>query len=254
MVQQIAGNTVQVVTIAEEDSDPHIFEPKPKMTEKYKDAHLWIGVGEPFEKKLLEKFETVNPKIDFVDLSTKVPLLNFNQEVPQQHSCEKCKHHKDRHIWLSPILIIQEAQIIASHLSRLVPEHKDLYAHNLYALDQEMRQLHAHFQQQLAPYHGTAILVSHPAFGYFCHQYGIVQLAAAADEEEQVRPQDLTRLCQLMKKYDVRGIVIEPHHNIKAIRSLCNQPDLPYKKINSIAPNYIDSMQQLADLIVGENK
>lgn len=249
MVRQIAGDTVEIFSITDEGADPHIFEPKPKTTEFYQGVKLWIGVGEAFEKKLLERMEAVNPDLEFVDLTTKVPLLTFGQEVPQRDLCKHCKHLKDRHIWLSPTSLIAQAQIVATYLADIHPEHRELYAKNLYILDQKLHTLNAKLAQQLAPYHSTAILVSHPAFGYFCHQYGIVQLAIAADEDEQVRPQDLTKLCQLMEKYTMRGIVIEPNHNIKSIRSICNQPNLPYKTISSIAPDYMDTMQQLADLI-----
>ncbi|MBM3202069.1 MAG: hypothetical protein FJZ56_06645 [Chlamydiae bacterium] len=251
IVKQVAGDTVEVVSITDEDSDPHIFEPKPRMTNLYKNARLWIGVGEPFEKKLLEKFQSIDPSMEFVDLTTKVPLLTFNQEIPQKHTCKHCKKQKDRHIWLSPLLVVQQAQIIASYLSDLHPENKEIYAKNLYELNQQLHILNGQLQNQLAPYHNKAILVSHPAFGYFCYQYGIVQLAVSADEQEQVKPQDLTDLCMMMEEFEVLAIVIEPHDNIKSIQSVCNLPNLPYKKINSIALDYIQTMHDLADLISG---
>lgn len=251
MVQQIAGDTVRVVSITDANADPHIFEPKPKTTEMYKDAKLWIGVGEPFEKKLLERLKSIDPDIEFIDLTAKVPLLHFNQEIPQKDLCKDCKHTKDRHIWLSPTSVISQIPIIATSLAAMQPKNKEIYAKNLYQLDQKLHYLNGTLQKQLAPFHNTAILVSHPAFGYFCHQYAIVQLAVSADEQEQVKPQDLTNLCRLMKEYQVRAIVIEPNHDAKSIRTMCNGENLPYKKINSIAPDYMDTMQQLADLISG---
>jgi zinc transport system substrate-binding protein len=251
MVEEIAGDTVQILSITDATSDPHIFEPKPKATEMYKGAKLWIGVGEPFEKKLLERLKSIDSDIEFVDLTTKIPLLHFNQEIPQKDLCKDCKHQKDRHIWLSPNSILQQTPIIATYLATLQPKEKEIYAKNLYALDLKIRHLNGTFQKQLAPYHNTAILVSHPAFGYFCHQYGIIQLAISSDEQEQVKPKDLAKVCKYMEEYDVRAIVIEPNHDVKSIRSICNGKDLPYKKINSIAPDYMKSMQELADLISG---
>lgn len=252
MVKQIAGDTVEVRTIAKEGVDPHIFEPKPRAISEYKDAKLWIGVGEPFESKLYGSLERMNPGLEYLNLITKVPLLSFSQDTSKEvkgHKCSKCK--KDRHIWLNPIMVIQQMQIIATALSKINPHDASLYARNLYQSDTMLHELNGKITSMLKPYSNTAILATHPAWGYFCHQYNIVQLSFSSDEEHQVRPQELTSICELSEKYDVRVIVEEPGHDIKAVKSYCEMKNIREVTINSFAGDYVKTMEDLATAIVG---
>ena len=89
-----------------------------------------------------------------------------------------------------------QAQTIADGLILLYPEHRKEYEARLQSLMGELdvldREITAIFQTP----HNSAIMVSHPAYAYFCRDYGCEQLSIEFEGKDPT-PQQLTRILQL---------------------------------------------------------
>jgi ABC-type Zn uptake system ZnuABC Zn-binding protein ZnuA len=86
----------------------------------------------------------------------------------------------DPHVWLDPNNVIMWADNIAAALSRLDPINANQYSNNASAYQQELRELDAWIEEQVAKIHADRrILVSdHHVFGYFAKRYGFTFVGA----------------------------------------------------------------------------
>jgi zinc transport system substrate-binding protein len=83
----------------------------------------------------------------------------------------------DPHVWLSPVLMKQQAETIRDALVRLDPAGEATYDENLAALRADLDALDARIRGIFAGLEGRRVYVFHPAYGYFTAEYGLEQVA-----------------------------------------------------------------------------
>ncbi|HKZ00332.1 MAG TPA: zinc ABC transporter substrate-binding protein, partial [Rhabdochlamydiaceae bacterium] len=133
-VERIAEDTVNVATLVPPGSNPHTYEPTPKEVESAFKAALWLRLGESYDKKILNVLKEHSPKLDVVDMTQGISLL---EECEHDHATEDSAHchtpsdGRDLHIWLSPKLAKTQAETIAAALSKLLPDNTQKYEENL---------------------------------------------------------------------------------------------------------------------------
>ncbi|MBI3236191.1 MAG: zinc ABC transporter substrate-binding protein [Chlamydiales bacterium] len=238
-VEKIAGDTLEVATLIPEGANPHIYEPKPQEVERSRNADLWIRLGESFDQKVLKTLREQNPNMRIADVTQGITLL---------HECSHsgCSHEgEDIHIWLSPVLAQIQAKTIANSLIAIAPEHTQLYENNLALFLKELEDLHIQIAQILAPYRGSAVLVSHPAFAYFCDDYGILQLSVEMEGKEP-RPQDVTQLLKMAREYEVQLVILEPQYSNKGAELIARELGVPTKTLDPYSQNYLDNLRLIA--------
>ena len=174
-VEKIAGNTVKVILIVPASSTPHSFEPAPKLILEASRADLWFRIGEGFEKKAIDAIRAHHPEMVIVDLRKGLPLIPGEHH----HSCGNCcsAEGADLHIWLSLRLAQLEAETMAEALIKQYPQNAPLYQANLEKFLGELRTLDAQFQLLFAQDKGRYVMVSHPAYAYFCRDYDLRQFS-----------------------------------------------------------------------------
>src|ERR1700679_1035313 len=113
-VNKIARGLVDVETLVPAGANPHIYEATPREVLRYQNAALWVYLGEPLDKKVLEYFRNSQRQIRILDVAQKIDLLS---EGGDRHCCEHDHvEGDDLHIWLSPVLAKQQAARIAESL------------------------------------------------------------------------------------------------------------------------------------------
>lgn len=250
LVKKISNDTVSVHTLIPLNADPHLFEPTPKQIEDVSRTRLWFRVGEPFEKKLLTVLKQRTPSLKDVPLWESVPSLLPTHECHHSEDSHHCHHHEDKdlHIWLSPKLVIEQARAIAKALIEFVPEHKQLYETNLRQLVKDLEALDLEIATTLAPLKGQAILVSHPALGYFCKEYGLIQLSIETEGKDPL-PQAVAQTVEAAKTLHVRRVFAQAQHNNKGAQLIAKQLALPLHTIDPYSADVIENMRALALLI-----
>ncbi len=228
MVKTLVGEQVDVISIVPPGADPHSYEPSPKEMQIIGRASLWIRLGDPFDKKAHRLLMSANPELSCLT------LLEQNKDA----------HKHDPHIWLSPVLAKEQAMRIGDSLATLLPEEKkhiaqalEKFLHQLDECDQTLR---AH----LANKKGRALLLPHPALGYFCQDYDLVQLALEQEEKEP-GPKDLLRILAYAKEHPPLCVLVQPHHNNKGIRLIAKELQLDTHFFDPCSEDVIQSFQQL---------
>ena len=75
IVQEIAGENANVVTLVPPSANPHVFEPKPNTLRAFSKASLYFSDGSGLDKAWRPRFQGVNPNIRIVDISQGVSWM-----------------------------------------------------------------------------------------------------------------------------------------------------------------------------------
>lgn len=244
-VKKIAGNTVSAESLIPFGANPHSYEPTPKQVQLQKQAVLWLKLGEKADQKAQRVFQEMkNPPL-IIDLTEGLVLLSYKNT--KDHCCA---HHstKDLHIWLSPKMMQEQAKKITQALIELFPIHVKLYQNNLTDLLKELEQADQELATLLKDKQGKAILVSHPAFAYFCRDYNLEQLSLE-EEGKDCLPKYIPELLRKIKALDIGGIIIEPQHSSKAAELFAQELKISTYPIDPYSEDYITNLKQMAEVV-----
>lgn len=253
-VRQIAGDTLEVKAAVPANFNAHLFEATPRQIQGFEKASLWFGIGEPFEKNLVQSLKSYNKNLITVDLSHLHDLDHYAHE--HSHSaCSHGHHHDegmDRHFYSSPKLALEQSRMILKTLVKLYPNNKDLYQENFLKLEKDFKQLIDETTKLLAPCKGKAIIVSHPSLGYFCQDYHLIQLSLECEGKTPL-PEDLTKTLSLSKSHPVLCVFGLEQFDNKGAVAISDHLKLPLYIININNPDYFKNIKHIAELIEKNN-
>lgn len=238
-VEKIGGDTVTVNVVVPSGASSHTFEPTPKQALAAGRSEIWFRIGEPFEKTLLNALQSQKRTIEVVDFRDGVEMIC--------HHGGCCCHGDggDLHTWLSPRLAKQQAAVIAKTLSAHYPAHKELYATNLKAFQDELDALDREISEALKPRKSRVIMVSHPAYAYFARDYDLQQLPVEFEGRDP-SPRQLTRLLDQAKKNEIQVIYTQPQHSDKGARLIAKELGATIIVLDPYAENYSENMRKMA--------
>ncbi len=243
-VKKIAEDTVLTASLIPFGANPHVYEPTPKQVQLQKQAVLWLKLGEKADQKAQRVFQEMkNPPL-IIDLTESLELLSYKTKG----DCCSNSGAKDLHIWLSPKMMQTQVKRITQALIQLFPTHTELYQRNLSSLLKELEQIDQELATILKNKQGKAILVSHPAFAYFCRDYKLEQLSLE-EEGKDCLPQYIPELLHKIKTLGIGGIIIEPQHGSKAAKLLAQSLKIPTYIIDPYSEDYIASLKQMAEAV-----
>ena len=239
-VKKIAENTISAESLIPAGANPHLYEPTPKQVRLQKQAVLWLKLGEKADQKAQRVFQEMKSPPLIIDLAEGLVLLSYKGDC--------CSHTEDLHIWLSPKMMQLQAKKITQALIQLFPIHTELYQKNLNVLLKELEQIDQELTTILKNKQGKAILVSHPAFAYFCRDYKLEQLSLE-EEGKDCLPQYIPELLHKVKRLGVGGIIIEPQHGSKAAKLLAQKLEISTYIIDPYSEDYIENLKQIAEVV-----
>ena len=164
VVELLVGDEVKVISLIDQGSDPHTYEPTPKQMLSISQASIFFTGGLEFERSLLGKISSVNRGLSIVNLDTL-------EEPSHNHE------HKDQHSWLSPSLFSHQVDTIYSTLLKHLPAQKEIITIRYNHFRSEISKTEKQIRTLLKPHTGRAFYVFHPAFGHFGEAYGLRQEA-----------------------------------------------------------------------------
>ncbi len=249
-VKALTDGKIKAISLVPPGANPHIFEPTPKQIQKAKGTKLWICLDESFEKKVGKSLKELNKNLIILNLanSSKIPYIY------EKHKCSDCKHHrgsdtKDLHIWLSPKLSKLQADLIAKSLIEAFPDRKETIQENLVLLQRQLSMANKHFAKQLLPYKGNSIIVSHPAFGYFCRDYHLKQISIELEGKDPL-PKHLTSILALARKSTVRAVFTQVQYSNKGAQIIAEQLGLPIHEVDPYSADYLQNLEKIVQYIV----
>jgi ABC-type Zn uptake system ZnuABC Zn-binding protein ZnuA len=137
VVEQVAGEKVNVIALANPKQDPHYVTPTPRMNQIANDADLFIETGlnlDLWAKNVIDA--SGNPRIQPGNTGHLVATINVPvKELPVEVSRAWGDIHPqgNPHIWLDPLNIKIIAENIAERLKKLDPANSGYYQQRLEA-------------------------------------------------------------------------------------------------------------------------
>lgn len=151
----------------------------------------------------------------------------------------------DPHIWTSPRLALRMLASIRDELSRLAPAHTELFHRRHAAYAAEVQALDAELRALLAPLHGRAFLVFHPAWGYFAASYGLQQVPI---EHEGKAPgaRALAALIAQARAEGIRVVFVQPQFDRRQAQQVAQAIDGGVIAVDPLAPDYVANLRRVA--------
>ena len=241
---RLAGDLITIESLVPPGANPHAFEPTPKQVMRAASAIAWFQVGELFEKRISASMRSRNPALVEVNLLNAIPIL-------LESNCPHCRHHaegRDPHIWLSARSGQKIAAVMASTLSTLLPESANLIDERLATLTVELQTLDSELSALLAPYKGSALLVSHASFGYFCHDYGLTQRSIEIEGKEPTARQ-FAELLKAARGFGIRCVILQPQYSSKGAELVARELKLPTRTIDPMSTHIEETLRALGSCV-----
>ncbi len=248
-VNQLTNGELKAESLVPEGANPHLYEPSPKQVAEAKRAKVWIRLNESFEQKILRSLQEQNAKLIIVNLAEALTLPS----LPSEHgSCKHCHHHHkdslDLHFWLSLRLAKDQAKFIAKALCEAFPERTQQIENNLSLLEKKFEETDLLITQELLPFEGQAILVSHPAFGYFCYDYKLKQISIEQEGKDPL-PKEISAILQSAKSSSIRTVLTQAQYNNKGALIIAEKLNLPVHEVDPYSENYLDNLLYIAHCV-----
>jgi zinc transport system substrate-binding protein len=247
-VEKIAKGTVQVYLMVPAGASAHTYEPTPRQMLTASNADIWFRIGESFENRAIQALKSHHPDLEIVDLRQGLDLIQTDH-AHGHRGC--CSGSTDLHFWLSARQAQIQAQTIAEALIKAYPEHTELYRTNLQVVQQELQELDQDIRAILTPLKNRHILVSHPAYAYFCRDYALEQHAIEVEGKDPT-PQQMTKLLNLAKQLQLSTIFIQMQYNNKAAKLVADTLGAKLVVLDPYAEHYFTSMREIAHAFANE--
>ncbi|CDZ74791.1 ABC-type metal ion transport system [Peptoniphilus sp. ING2-D1G] len=187
--QKIAGDKADVKLLIPVGQSSHHWEPGQKEMKELQEADMLVYNGAGLEGWVDKVLSSIDTDIISVDSSKDVNLIpsththeneevHDHEETAEDHNHEEEHEHGayDPHIWLDPKNAVIQIENIANALIIADPENADFYRANLDKYREEFMKIDTMYQEQLSSPAKDTIVVSHEAYGYICHEYGLNQV------------------------------------------------------------------------------
>lgn len=239
IVEEIAGDAVEVHSVYPPGVDEHTYEPTAKdLTEIAEgDAFFYIGAGlEALASTAAGALE--DESVNLFEIGEHESLFLADEEENHDGHEDHDHHHgdKDPHIWLDPIRMTQIAEIIYDELSELYPDEQERFNENLTDLKAELETVDKEFTELLDTKTNKKILVTHAAFGYWEERYGIEQISIhGLSTENEPSQKDLIAIVDTAKENNINHIIFEQNVTTRVSEVIQNEVGAEALMIHNLA-------------------
>lgn len=247
-VKQIAGEHADVTVLIPPGSSPATFTPRPSQLRAIKKASIYFTIGVPFEHNWLERFRSIHPDLQIVDMTEGIEKLPMHDSLHEEAHHEDAHHHGslDPHVWLSPMLVKKMAAVIKETLAKADPAHAKAYDANYRKFLDALDRLHAQIAERLKPLKQRTFIVFHPSFGYFAREFGLRQVAIEKEGKEPSLHY-IGRIIDFARQNRIRTIFVEPQFSQKSARYIANKIGGKVVAIDPLAYDWDSNLMKVAE-------
>jgi len=227
LAQEVGGDHITVESIAKGYQDPHFVEAKPSFLLKLRNADLLISVGLQLEIGWLPPLITQsgNPRIQ-VGAPGYLDASQFNEilEIPTgQVTRAMGDVHPlgNPHYWLDPDNGRRVAKGIAGKLAELDPQDGSYFQQRFADFDRRLTAAEKNWDEQMKPYRGRKVVTYHRSWPNFAKHFGL-DVVGYVEPRPGIppTPQHTIELIQMMKRENVKVMLIEPYFDLKTPNSV----------------------------------
>lgn len=204
---RIGGDHTEVINIVPTGVEPHDFEPTAKDMVALSNTNLFVYNGSGFELWVDKAVEGLDKtKTTVVNTTEGLELLHAKEVHEEEH-----EHGEfDPHVWLDPTLLKAQAEKVKNALVQTDQAHSVDYEKNFEQLSADLDLLDKDLQAMTAKATTKEFMVSHSAFGYLAHKYGLEQIAiSGVSPADEPSPSEMKELVEHVKEHKIKYILFE---------------------------------------------
>ena len=221
LASRIGGDQVRVVTLTAPGAEPHESELTASNLRDMTKAKLILTNGlsmEPWLESLTPSLKEKTVRLgDFVDTQT-------------------IEGRIDPHVWLDTTNYRKMAAVTLNRLNQALPEYKASFEANhaaflsdLALLETECRRIATSFPT------GKTIAVSHAAYGYLCHEWGIEQLyISKLSPDEEPTQEGIAAIMDAVKTKGIDTIFFEELASDRVARYIAEKTGAKVESLNPL--------------------
>jgi len=227
LAQEVGGDKIAVEALARGYQDPHFVEAKPSFLLKLRNADLLISVGLELEIGWLPPLITQcgNPRIQ-VGASGYLDASQF-AEIVDRPTGQITRAMGDvhplgnPHYWLDPNNGRRIARGIAQKLGDMDPADSQYFQQRFQDFDRRLTDAEKNWDAQMAPYRGRKLVAYHTSWSNFAKHFGL-QVVGYIEPRPGIPPTPghTIEIIQLMKRDNVKLVVVEPYFDLKTPNSI----------------------------------
>lgn len=248
LVNQIAGEEIEVEVLIKPGQEPHTFEVTPKQMVNISKARVLFVIGFPFERSLVAKLKTINPGLKIVDTAK-----GIKKRMMAEHGHDHIHQHEDEeeadpHSWLSPSGLEVHARNIYQALAELKPASKAIMSKNLEKFLQLNEETAKAVMAKLKDFKGMEFFVFHPSFGYFADYCGMTQVAVEAEGKRPTAKQ-LSNLIKKARKLKTPIIFIQPQFDRSSAEVVAQAINARLEVVDPLQENVLTFFLEMSSLL-----
>jgi zinc transport system substrate-binding protein len=251
-VQQIGGNLLNIEVMVQPGASPATYEPKPSQMRKLAASKAYFAIGVPFEKAWLDKIAGVNQNMHIIHTDSEIEKITMGSH---HHEEQLADHHEsgtdheehsglDPHIWLSPILVKQQAATILDGLITLFPQHKEVFQTNYKGFIDRIDTLHDTLKNLFGEQQSKEFMVFHPSWGYFAREYGLTQVPIEI-EGKSPKPAQLSELINHALEQEITVIFAQEQFSTKNARIIARAIGGKVVLVDPLALDWFANMEHI---------
>ena len=240
---QITGKSYTCEVMVPPGVGPETYNPTPRQMAEMSKAGAYFANGFlGFEEAYLDKFQSINPGLTFINTSTGVNLIHA-----EGHSHGDIQHEKgvDPHTWSSP----DGAKIIARNIFdgmvKIDPANKEKFQANLDKLLAKIDSVDGAVKTILTNIQSRTFMVFHPALGYYARQYGLEQLSIEF-EGKVPTPRHVQNIVLQAKAQKIAYVMIQKEFDVENAEIISNETGSKIIQIDPLAYDWPNEMISLA--------
>jgi len=237
LVKQLAGDRVDLLTMIPEGHVAETAQPGPRKLARSRQADIQFIVGHPalfFEARYINPYRKPDSKAGWISLF----------DVAKEMQPARVLKDTDPHLWTSASIMMAAASVVADSLARLDPENADSYQKNRLKLETAVKKLDQQIREQVVQKEVRELLVYHPAWGHFCQDYDLRQLAIE-EEGKAPGPGGLTSLFRKSDANNINSIISSPGADQRLAGIIAAQLQIEVLTVDPMDPDWMQMMGKM---------
>ncbi len=230
LAAEVGGDRVEVESIARGYQDPHFVEAKPSFLLKLRRADLLFVVGLQLEIGWLPPLITQcgNPRIQvgapgYFDASQFAEILEIPTQVVTR-AMGDVHPFGNPHYWLDPQNGLRIARGIKDKLAQMLPNDAAYFDQRFQSFSQRIADAEKAWDEKMKAYRGMKVVTYHRSWPNLARRFGL-NVVGYVEPRAGIPPSPghLVELIALMKRENVKVILVEPYFDLKTPQSVGQQ-------------------------------
>lgn len=241
MLRQIAGDSLNVVTLLPPGSDAENYQPSPSTLKAMADADVWFTLStDGFESSLIN-----TAKSNFADLD----IVDCTEGIDKIYGTHEGEDSFDPHILASIRNTAKVAENMTSQLCELYPGMSEYLKERSASLVESLKEKDDAISRMNIE--GGKFAVRHPSLSYFARDYGLVQLPLEIEGKE-VTPKQLMQRMEEIKSQRPTVFVIDAKHATDRDKDMADELQMIPLVVMLDDASWIQSLERIATHICNE--